>query len=131
MRSRRRHQSGFTLLELVVVMAILTLLAGAALPVASRAIDRAARRATRAELDLIGQATVEFVRDTLQAPETLADLVRPGTPSVQGWSGPYLSRGMADPRTGAPGWEVDGWSRPYVVEPFEHGVRFVSLARAV
>jgi len=128
-RPRALGTRGFTLIELIVVIAILSIMAGAVLPVASRVVDRAARKNTRAELVALADATLEYARDTLRLPAQIADLERRPSRGLSGWSGPYLARSMTDARNGAPGWEVDGWSRPYVVEPFEHGVRYLSLGR--
>ncbi len=117
---------GFTLLELVVVMSILALLAGAAIPVARRLVDSAARRATRAELEVLAEAAGECFRDTWRLPAKLEDLLEdPGTP---GWTGPYVEVTGRDAE-GRSDALLDGWSRPYVLmRDTESRVRIASRA---
>ena len=114
---RTRHRSaarrGFTLLELIVAVAILAILAGAAIPVTAKALAYKARQATRQEIGLLGEAAGEYFRDTGALPATVGDLlVDPGAP---GWSGPYLPGVVADQLSGQVGYAVDAWSRPYRV----------------
>jgi len=109
---RSAARSGFTLIELVVVLAILAMLAGAAIPVTSKILTYKARKATREELQLLSDATVEYFRDTKAFPTSVGNLLT--SPSLTGWTGPYLPGVVTDQVTGAVGYEVDAWSRAYV-----------------
>lgn len=107
----RARSRGFTLLELVVAVAILAVLAGAAIPVTSKVLTYKARKATREELQVLGDAALDYFRDTRAIPTSLSNLmVSGGTP---GWSGPYLAGAVTDQLTGSSGFEVDAWSRAY------------------
>jgi general secretion pathway protein G len=115
MHCTRRDRSGFSMLEIVVAVAIMTLIAGAAIPVVAKTIERAAREATRKELDAIAGASLEHVRDTGVLPASAAELG--SSSSTPGWSGPYLGSSTIDTRSGLPSHEVDGWSRAYRFVP--------------
>lgn len=110
LRSKRR---GFTLIELIVAVAIVAVLVGAAVPVTSKVLSYKARMATRQELQVLADAAVEHFRDTRQLPAVVGDLIVDA--GVSGWSGPYLPGVVADHVTGASGYERDAWSRSYVV----------------
>jgi len=111
-KSNRR--AGFSLMELVVVMSIMAILAGAAIPVARRAIDHAARKSTLTELESLASATVAFFEDTGSLPRELGELTT--DPGLTGWTGPYVGAIGKDLRTGRHSAEVDGWSFPYRIE---------------
>lgn len=114
MKRTNRARAGFTLLELVIVVAILAILAGVAVPSGLKALERAARSATKDELVVLADATAAYFRDTWELPEEVADLeVDPG---VRGWTGPYVRVVGRDGRTGRSSIEMDGWSFPYAVE---------------
>jgi prepilin-type N-terminal cleavage/methylation domain-containing protein len=106
-----RSQRGFTLIELIVAMAILALMIGAAVPVTSKVLASKARMATRQELQLHAEATLERFRDTKTLADGVASLLVAN--GVAGWRGPYLAGVVADHVTGASGYEVDAWSRAY------------------
>lgn len=106
-----RARAAFTLFELVIVVSILAILAGAAVPMAGRFLLSKARAATRAELDDLAAAAQRHFEDTWTFPASVDDLVvDPGTP---GWCGPYVSTIAADPWNGATEVTVDAWARPY------------------
>lgn len=113
--STPRERRGFTLLEVLIVLAVLVLLAGAAIPLASKARTSAARCATREELVRIGVAAQEYFRDTHAVPGAIPDLELRGDSS--GWDGPYLAALPRDPSAGEPevSHATDAWSRPYRV----------------
>lgn len=110
-RPNPTSRRGFTLLELIVAVAIMAILAGAAIPVTVKVLTYKARQATRDELALLGSAAAECFRDTNVLPGAIADLiVDPGT---TGWSGPYLPGVVTDQLSGQTGYLVDAWSRAY------------------
>ncbi len=106
-----RSRRGFTLIELIVAVAILALMIGAAAPVTSKVLAYKARMATRQELQLHADATLELFRDTKTLASGVASLLVAN--GVSGWTGPYLSGVVADHVTGSSGYEVDAWSRAY------------------
>ncbi|HET7315517.1 type II secretion system major pseudopilin GspG [Salinisphaera sp.] len=102
-RARRRSQSGFTLIEIMVVVVILGILAAIVVP---NIIDRpdAAREAkARQDIRAIGSALKLYRLDNYRYPTTeqgLAALVnKPGSePTPRNWkSGGYLDRLPTDP----------------------------------
>lgn len=114
MRTHHRHartRCAFTLLELIVAVAIMAILAGAAIPVTAKVLTYRARQATREELALLGEAAAEHFRDTNALPADIADLIVDS--GRAGWSGPYLPGVVTDQLSGQPGYLVDAWSRDY------------------
>lgn len=109
--SKRSRRGGFTLLELVVVLTIMAILAGAAVPVASMAINSKRKSATADELDGLQRAAAEYFRDTGALPSAVSDLET--NPGVSGWVGPYLQRFSIDANTGLSQYAVDAWWQPY------------------
>ena len=77
--SRRRFwQSGFTLIELMVVMAIISVLLAIALPIYSKSITRAKESVLKHNLFQLRQAIDEYTIDKQKAPETLQALITDG-----------------------------------------------------
>lgn len=103
--------SGFTLLEMIIVISIMAIVAGAAIPLASAAINSKARRATQSELDGLQAAATEYFRDTGALPSATADMEQ--NPSIAGWTGPYLAAFSIDRNSGLSQYAVDAWSQPY------------------
>jgi general secretion pathway protein G len=107
--------AGFTLLEIIVVVAILSILAGVAVPVVQKTIATATRKATREELNVLSNAALEYCRDTNNIPLTISDLERdPRRADSVGWAGPYVAGAIPASSTKT-GYVVDGWSRDYRV----------------
>jgi prepilin-type N-terminal cleavage/methylation domain-containing protein len=107
-QSRNRYPSGMTLLEIVIVVAILAILAGFIVPLLDGYAASSKVTAAQASLATIRDAIVGtpdkpgYYSDTGQLPNTLADLFiqPPGMPSFnrdtnRGWRGPYLLNSMA------------------------------------
>jgi general secretion pathway protein G len=117
LRSRPGLQSGFTLLELLVVMAIIGLLAGFVAPRYFAQVGKSQVKVTRAQIDAFDKALDQFRLDVGRYPTTEEGLqalvVQPnGEPN---WHGPYLKKGVP----------ADPWGRPYVYEqPGTHGGDF-------
>lgn len=110
----RRARAGFTLLELIVVLTVLAIMAGAAVPVAQKALTSAARKATRAELEAIAAASLEYFKDCNAVPASVVALERRPTGAVGTlWDGPYLTGAVTD--SGGSSVALDAWLRSYRV----------------
>lgn len=92
---RVRATAGFTLIELIVVMAIVALLAGIAAPRYFASVDRAKANSLRASLTVMRDALDKYVADKGRYPDTLEQLVQDR----------YLRRVPEDPLTGS----SDSW----------------------
>lgn len=110
----RRRQSGFTLIEMIVVIAIMSILVGAAIPITEKVIAYKSRKATREELEFLSLASAEFFRDTNRLPKSIDELIV--NPGGKGWAGPYISGVLTDQITSLTSYHVDAWSRPYQLE---------------
>jgi len=75
MALRTRNAAGFTLIELIVVMAIVALLVSIAAPRYLQSIDRAKDNSLRTSLNVMRDALDQFAADKGRYPDTLADLV--------------------------------------------------------
>jgi general secretion pathway protein G len=85
----KRAQEGFTLIELMVVMAIVSVLLAIAVPIYQKSITRAKESVLLNNLFTIRQMIDEYTLDKQKAPETLQDLVSEG----------YLRQVPQDPMT--------------------------------
>jgi len=91
---RRRGEAGFTLIELVIVMAIIALLAALVGPQLFGKLEDSKVKSTKAQIELLATALDSFRLDVGRYPaqdESLKVLVeKPATLSV--WNGPYLKK---------------------------------------
>ncbi len=87
----KRAQRGFTLIELMVVMAIISVLLAIALPIYQKSIVRAKESVLRNNLFTLRNMIDEYTIDKQKAPESLQDLVSDG----------YLRQIPQDPITGS------------------------------
>lgn len=111
---RRGNRSGFTLIEIIVAVAIVAVLAGAITPLVFRELLQAREEATLRELRALSSGLVAFYEDTGRLPsqaEGLAALVV--DPVVAGWQGPYVGGGRGDPVAEA---TTDAFGRAYVYD---------------
>jgi general secretion pathway protein G len=90
-----RGESGFTLLELLIVMVIIATLAAIAVPMYMRNIQAANEAVLREDLRVMRQAINSYTVDKQKAPQSLDDLV----------TGGYLRAVPKDPITG----RTDTW----------------------
>lgn len=85
----KRARRGFTLIELMVVMAIVSVLLAIAVPIYQKSIVRAKESVLRNNLFTLRTMIDEYTVDKQKAPESLQDLV----------SGGYLRQVPQDPIT--------------------------------
>ncbi len=94
---RRFALAGFTMIELMIVMAIIVILVSIALPLYQRAIVRAKESILKSNLFTMRQVIDEYTYDKQKAPQSLQDLVSEG----------YLREIPYDPMTGSnQSWKV-------------------------
>lgn len=76
--SRRSGQRGFTLIELMVVMAIISVLIAIAVPIYQKSLIRAKESVLRNNLFTLRTMIDEYTVDKQAAPQSLQDLVTEG-----------------------------------------------------
>lgn len=108
-----RNKSGFTLVELIVVMVIIGLLAALVFPKLMPKVGKGKQSAAKAQIELLGQALDQFRLDTGRYPTTQEGLEALITdPGIKGWDGPYLKKALPK----------DPWGNPFHYEsPGNHG----------
>lgn len=105
--NHRLHTRGFSLLEIVVVVAILALLAGMVAPVATSIVKQERNEATAARLQQVADATYAYFQDTMVLPTSLGALAT--KPNVTGWAGPYIVDGFAASAQGTAKYSEDAY----------------------
>jgi general secretion pathway protein G len=114
-KPQTRRDAGFTLLELLVVLAIMGLLAAIIAPQVLKYLGSSRSQTAKVQIQNVDAALELFRLDVGRYPtpqEGLAALVT-ATPSAEGWNGPYLQKATA---------LRDPWSQPYLYRvPGQHG----------
>jgi len=90
-RSGRSRENGFTLIELMIVMAVIVILIAVAIPSYQKSIIRAKETVLHNNLFAMRNAIDEYSYDKQKAPQTVQDLVSDG----------YLRAVPKDPITGS------------------------------
>ncbi|SRR6266404_2569408 len=93
-KGTRRNETGFTLLELMIVMSIIFILMGMAVGNYRNAVQRAREAALHTDLKVMREAIDNFTLDRLSPPESLDDLKSAG----------YLREVPTDPMTQQKDW---------------------------
>jgi general secretion pathway protein G len=102
---RRERESGFTLIEMMVVMVIIGLLVALVGPNFIRQGQKAQLKAAVAQVELLGTALDTFRLDVGRYPTTQEGLaaLRQRPFGIDRWDGPYLKKDVP----------LDPWNRPY------------------
>jgi general secretion pathway protein G len=110
--SRARKAPGFTLIELIVVIALVAVLAAVVAPNLLGKAGEANRKSALVQLEKISSAVELYRLETGRYPETLDDLVEQPQ-GVERWQGPYVRKQSQ---------LVDPWGTPLAIEvPGESG----------
>ena len=78
MRTKRRQESGFTLMELMIVMMIIGVLTTLAIPSFVGAVRSAREAVLKEDLRVMRAAIDSYTMDKQKAPQSLDDLVQEG-----------------------------------------------------
>jgi general secretion pathway protein G len=95
-RAKLRRSSGFTLLELMIVISMILILMSIALPIYTQSVVRARESVLRQDLFELRSLISQYTLDKQKAPQGLDDLVQAG----------YLKALPKDPMTNEANWEV-------------------------
>lgn len=119
-RRSRAASAGFTLVELLVVLAILTLLAGLVGPRVLGQLGGAKSKTAAVQIADIDKAMELFKLDVGRFPTTEEGLEalakRPASVS-SGWAGPYLKGTLP----------TDPWGKPYLYQNANGAIEILSL----
>ncbi len=128
---QRSSKSGFTLIELVMVILLLGILSTIAIPKVTDIIQTARLKATKGEMTELKKAIMGdpssvaggvlidkgFNGDIGHLPVTLDDLVNQGSYpnwnrfTQSGWNGPYISEDFSSDNE----WKIDAWGNTYEI----------------
>ena len=113
---RHRSQSGFTLIELMIVMAIIGILATLAIPSFVVAVKHAREAVLKEDLQTMRSAIDSYTMDKQKAPQSLDDLIQDG----------YLKSIPEDPMTHSKDtWVTDSSDALYSLDQTEPGINDV------
>jgi general secretion pathway protein G len=115
---RNTVQRGFTLIELMIVMAIIVVLATIAAVHYQKAILRSREAVLKTQLKVMNNAIQDYTRDKEAAPQSLDDLV----------SGQYLGAIPPDPITGGKDWVTVNCDT--LLDPDQSGIGICSVHSA-
>ena len=103
------RRSGFTLIEILVVITVIAIMAGLVAPMVFRNVGDAKVSAAKAQIELFALALDAYRLDNDFYPSTAQGLAalraRPvGEPEARNWRGPYLRKEIP----------LDPWGRPFL-----------------
>jgi general secretion pathway protein G len=115
MNQHNKRQTGFTLLELLVVLGIIAMLAGLVGPQVMKHMGESKVKAAKVQLEDLAQTLDMYKLDVGSYPTSEQGLnaliENPG--DIQRWNGPYLRKSKVP---------LDPWNQEYkFISPGEHG----------
>lgn len=111
----RGTTSGFTLIEVLLVVVIIGILVGVAIPRLGGRVRQAEISRAKADIQSIGLALRMYELDNGEYPASLSALTSdPG--GLRNWNGPYLDSGVP----------TDPWGREYTYSRTDSGYRLKS-----
>ena len=130
-----RRQQGFTMVEVIVIVAVIAILGGILTPMVIKEIGKSKLTRAAADMEAVSTAVTQYSADPGYWPEryngttdrrtTLRnyDCFYDNTRSLSGWDGPYMEKGTEQSGTRVVANQVDGiwegvvdpWGRPFRV----------------
>lgn len=106
-REGGRSDPGFTLMEMLVVLVVIGLIAGVAIPQVMKLLGSAKHKAARIQLETLNNSLSVYQLDLGQYPTTEQGLGAMWKPpaNVTDWNGPYVRREKQ---------LIDPWGHPFV-----------------
>ena len=114
----RGNASGFTLLEMMIVISIIIILMAIAIPNYNRTVIQSRESVLRSNLSTLRSVISQYTLDKQKAPQSLDDLVQAG----------YLRQIPVDPMTKETNWEVVQEDVMMAVDQQEPGITDVKSA---
>lgn len=109
-KQKKKRRGGFTLIEIMLVIVIIGIIAGIAIPKLTGSVGKASSTAARMSLKGIESAVQAYEMDNLKLPSSLDDLTK-----KTGENGPYLK----------PSDLIDPWSQKFqYTKGGSHGMGF-------
>ena len=109
----RKHDAGFTLIELMIVMAIIGILALVAVPSYIQAVKHAKEAVLKEDLQILRGAIDSYTMDKQKAPQSLDDMIQDG----------YLKVIPVDPMTqSSTTWATDSGDSLHSIDQTDPGI---------
>lgn len=105
----KRVKKGFTLIEILIVVAIIGLIASLVAPNLMGRFDKSKEEMGKVQLEMLSTAVTSFMVDVGRCPQDLNELI---SSTDKKWRGPYLGKNEIP---------LDPWGRPFQFKcPGEH-----------
>jgi len=116
---------GFSLIGVIVVLAVIGLLAGLAIPLATPTTQRRQIDETREEMRLLVASIPNYFWDCRRLPASFSAL-ESNVGSISGWMGPYANAMVSSRPAVNVSLDQDAWNQAYVVTDTATGVAWTS-----